>query len=289
MTELRIEYLVEAFRKILRPLVKILIRSGVRYDEFCQILKSVYIDSAIRDGIGLPGEPTFSKISIATGIGRKDIDDFVANASRMPKPKPTIQAALSEILHLWHTDPTYLGPYGVPLEIAIAQTKGRNFVDLVKAVDSTIDPGILLEELVRSGAVVKSGESYLKVISRTFLVPEPMSPVMMEHFGNTVTNLTDTLEFNMDPRNLVKRLQRSVYADRGLTREQIAEFEKFAVGKAEEFMIDVDNWLADFNAKEKPSSGPVVDVGISVFQYIRPKQAEPTIDKVLATRGSSAV
>ena len=275
------DYLVHAFRKILRPLVKILIRSGMRYDEFCQLVKGVYVESAILDGIGLPGEPTVSKLAIATGIGKRDVESYVNDSDRQIAPKKTIQVALSEILHRWHTDPTYLGPYGVPLEIEFSTAKGRSFADLANSVDSSIEPGVLLEELLKSGAVTNSGDRHLKVLSRTFLVPEPMSPVMLEYFGNTITNLTTTLEFNMDPARDSKRLQRSVYADRGLTASQIAEFESYAKAKAQEFMVEVDNWLADTFSKEEAADGPVFDVGISVFQYVRANAPEKSLRDAL--------
>jgi Family of unknown function (DUF6502) len=278
------DYLVHAFQKILRPLVKILIRSGVRYDEFCQLIKGVYIESGIRDGIGLPGDPSLSKVAIATGIGKRDVETYVSDSSRSIKPKRTIQAALSEVLHRWHTDPTYLGPYGVPLEIEFAAGKGRSFADLASSVDDSIEPGILLEELLKSGAVTNSGERHLKVLSRTFLVPEPMSPVMLEYFGNTITNLTTTLEFNMDPERSTKRLQRSVYADKGLTESQLAEFETYAKGKAQEFMVEVDNWLADTIPKDQKPGGPLFDVGISVFQYVRSDQPEPPLSEVVGSK-----
>jgi hypothetical protein len=275
------DYLVHAFQRILRPLVKILIRSGVRYDEFCQLIKGVYIESGIRDGIGLPGDPSLSKVAIATGIGKRDVEAYVADSSRSIKPKKTIQAALSEVLHRWHTDPTYLGPYGVPLEIEFSAGKSRSFTELASSVDESIEPGILLEELLKSGAVTSSGERHLKALSRTFLVPEPLSPVMLEYFGNTITNLTTTLEFNMDPDQASKRLQRSVYADRGLTESQVKEFESYAKAKVQEFMVEVDNWLADTIPKDQEPSGPLFDVGISVFQYVKPDQPEPSLADAL--------
>lgn len=278
------DYLVHAFQKILRPLVKILIRSGMRYEDFCQLVKGVYIESGIRDGIGLPGEPSLSKIAVATGIGKRDVEAYVHDAARLIQPKRTIQAALSEILHRWHTDPTYLGPYGVPLEIEFLVGKGRSFSELAASVDPTIEPGLLLEELLKSGAVTNSGERHLKVLSRTFLVPEPMSPVMLEYFGNTITNLTTTLEFNMDSEQSSKRLQRSVYADRGLTAQQLEEFEAYAKTKAQEFMVDIDNWLADSIPVEEKATEPVFDVGISVFQYVRSNTPEPSLATILGSQ-----
>lgn len=274
-------YLAEAFNKILRPLVKILIRSGVRYEEFCRIAKGVYIESAIRDGVGLPGESTATKVALATGVARRDVELHVADSANVPRPEKTIQATLSELLHRWHTESLFLGPYGIPLEVDYEGSVGsRSFQELCRQVDPSIDSTLLLEELLRIGVVAKSGERHLKVLSRTFLVPEPMSPVLLEYFGNTITDLTTTLEFNMDPGNQSKRLQRSVYADRGLTKAQIAEFEPFAKAKAQEFMVEIDNWLADTSSKIRMGDDPIYQVGLSVFQYVRPR-AEPPLESLI--------
>lgn len=273
-------HLVEAFRKILRPLVKILIRGGVRFEDFAQIVKAVYVESAIRDGTGTPGESNYSKVCMAVGLTRQEIDAEVNQSARAIVPRPTVAAALSQVLTKWHTESQYLGPYGVPLEIETTAGSARNFVDLVKSVDPDLDHVVLLDELLRSGTVVRTGERYLKVVSRAFLVPEPMSALMLEYFGNTVTNLTSTLEHNMDRTVLNKRLQRSVFADRGLTDKQISEFQVFATKKVQELMVELDNWLAD---APQPRNGaePIRDVGISVFQYIRTREPEPPL-KVVA-------
>lgn len=269
-------YLAEAFNKILRPLVKILIRSGVRYEEFCRIAKGVYIESAIRDGIGLSGAGTPTQVAVATGVTRRDVELHIADSANIPRPAKTIQAALSEILHRWHTEAVFLGPYGIPLEVEYEGAAGsRSFQELSRQVDPSVEPKAFLDELLRLGVVAKSGERHLKVLSRTFLVPEPMSPVLLEYFGNTITDLTTTLEFNMNPSNQAKRLQRSVYADRGLTKAQIADFEPFAKAKAHEFMVEIDNWLADTSSKIRFGDDPIYEVGLSVFQYVRPGTEAP--------------
>jgi hypothetical protein len=51
-------HLIHAFRKVLRPLVKILVRAGVRHDEFVEVIKGVYVESAVRDGTGQAGPLT---------------------------------------------------------------------------------------------------------------------------------------------------------------------------------------------------------------------------------------
>jgi hypothetical protein len=262
-------HLIHAFRKVLRPLVKILIRAGVRFDEFSEVIKGVYIESAIRDGIGRAGPLTRSRVALVTGITRSDVDRFVDNESLLASPPPTHATTLTEVLHLWNTDPRYLGPFGVPLEIDFDSTPGRCFADLVTRVNEKANAGVILEELQRSGVVVGSGERFYKVLSRTYVMPEAMSPVMLEHLGNTLNNLAETLEFNMGDPEAPKRLERSVFADNGLEVASLPAFEKFSRSRVQQLITDLDDWLARYG-RIFNDEAPRVTTGISIFHYVKP-------------------
>ena len=53
---------LQALTKILRPIVRLLIRSGIRYDEFADIACTAYVDSAAHDGIGDIRSPTIEQV-----------------------------------------------------------------------------------------------------------------------------------------------------------------------------------------------------------------------------------
>ena len=60
--------LLSAFGRLMKPLVRILLRNGVAYGEFAEVIKRVYVDvsaSAITDVGGVPSE---SKVAIKTAI-----------------------------------------------------------------------------------------------------------------------------------------------------------------------------------------------------------------------------
>jgi hypothetical protein len=267
-------HLAEAFRKILRPLVKVLIRAGVQFEEFARIAKGVYAESAIRDGSGMSGEATVSKLTMVTGLSRREFEAHIEAMERAVQPRPTLTAALTQLLHVWHTDPNYVGPYGVPLDLEISRSDKRNLHDLLSSVDPDLETPAVLEELLKAKLVERVGDRYLKVLTRTLLVAEPMSPEMLEYFGNAVTSLTSTLEHNMDPLAVPKRLQRAVFADDGLTDRQIMEFQRYATLKVQDLMVDLDNWLADAPGNLPDPRALKRDVGISIFQYIRSREKE---------------
>jgi hypothetical protein len=262
--------LIHTFRTILRPLVRVLFRAGVRFDEFLDLTRGIYVETAIRDAMDANKKITTGRISILSGVARREVDRLLVSDVWLHAPKPTDVAALAAILHRWHTDASFLGPYGVPLELPMTGQAGRNFAELVSGSPIRIDAQSAYEQLLAAKMIVKSGDTHVKVLSRTFVSPEPMSPEMLEHFGKTMRNLASTLDFNMTPSQPRKRIERSVFPDDGLPDELIDEYDNFVRERAQQLISDVDDWLAE--AARRPVLNPSnrTHLGVSVYQYVVP-------------------
>jgi uncharacterized protein DUF6502 len=270
------EHLLVALRRILRPIIGILIRAGIRFDDFSDVARGVYVESAIRDGLDRTTSMTRARVSMVTGLTRQQIDYYLDADGALPQAGPTLANALIEVLQKWHTDPQYAGPYGIPLELEFETSSGRSFRSLVALVDSQISPGLVLEELLRVGSVTHSGENHFRAVSRYFMTPMFMSPLQSEHFGNTLTRLAKTLEHNMNPQNPQKRLERFVVADRGLNAEVLPLFERYARERTSEFLVDLDNWLTPHSSSDETDFSGRVGTGLNVFLYVEsPEDEEP--------------
>jgi hypothetical protein len=263
------DQLLYAFRRVLRPLIRILVRSGVRYDEFLELIRGVYVETAVRDGLGDTRKPSRAKVSIWTGVPRRDVDHFIDNDGALPGAPRSLSNTLSEILNKWHTDPQFVGPYGIPLELEVHGQKSRSFNELVSMVDPQVDSHEVLEELIRLRTVVWSGDTHVRTVSRATIPVEEMSPAQIEFFGNALTRLANTLQFNLDRQNVEKRLERSVFSDRGLPSSVIPIFEKHVRERVTELLIDLDNWLSPYTSKGQPDA-PLERVGLAVFQFVDP-------------------
>ena len=233
------DQLLYAFRRVLRPLIRILVRSGVRYDEFLELVRGVYVEAAVRDGLGDGGKPSRSKVSISTGVPRRDVDRFIDNDGALPTAPKTLTATLSEILNKWHTDPHFVGPYGIPLELEVRSQKSRSFSELVTAVDPHAPVRDVLEELVRLRTVVWSGDTHVRTVSRAFIPVEEMSAAQLEFFGNALTRLANTLQYNMDRKNVQKRLERSVISGRAMPADVVPIFQKLVREKVTELLVEL--------------------------------------------------
>lgn len=277
------DQLLYALRRVLRPIVRVLIRAGIRFDEFAELVRGVFVETAIRDELDSVNTPTRARVSVVTGVSKQQVDYYIDNKDAIPAAKPTLASIMVEVLQKWHTEPQYVGPYGIPLELEFEdESGGRSFRTLVSLVDATVSPGVVLEELLKVGSVTYSGEQHFRAVSRYFMMPEPMSPQQIEYFGNTLTRLAQTLEFNMDPKNTSKRLERFVLADRGLPADVLPTFEKYARERATEFLLDLDNWLTPYSASNSADDdSPRIASGLNIFLYVEPAPDEQALSELV--------
>ncbi|MGH8317260.1 MAG: DUF6502 family protein [Steroidobacteraceae bacterium] len=263
--------LLYAVRRVLRPIIKLLIRAGISYGEFADLARGVYVESAIRDSTDRTGAPTRDRTAFLTGLTRQQVDYYIDNKDALPAAAPTLARVITEVLHKWHTDLQYQGPYGIPFELEFAGPGGRNFQTLVAQVDPKARAGLVLEDLLRSGAVIYSGEKHFRTITRWFMLPEALTPHRIEYFGASLTHLAQTLEYNFKFASAEdKRLERFVFADKGLPRAVMRNFEAYARERASRFLGEVDAWLARYGSVHSSPSVPRVDTGVHVFLYVEP-------------------
>jgi hypothetical protein len=277
--------LLDAITRILRPLVRMLVRAGINWDDFAEVGKRVFVETVVRDTKIGPELKSIPRIALTTGLPQREVEGILQNAADAGPRGPNVAVLLAEIVQQWHTTPAFNGPYGVPLDLDFDETPGRSFTALARRVTKDIAPRRLLDELIGGGAVVPAGPDHYKIVTRTFVFPSTMTPGMYDYFGTIMTDLAATVEFNMRDSVADKRLERSVFTDRPLTAAQIAAFQSFARTRVPELISELDNWLSRA-ATEAPAEGsePLFDTGINVFQFVRERTPDEPIESLYQPR-----
>ena len=73
----------------------------------------------------------------------------------------------------------------------------------------------------------------------------------------------------MNENNAAKRLERSVYAHKGLTTDELKLFENYMRERVQIIIADIDDWLGRLDTPEESEPDvPRYVAGLSVFQYI---------------------
>jgi len=157
--------ILDAFLVALRPVAKILLRFGIGYREFSEVVKTAFVDVASSE-YGLRGRPTnISRVAVMTGLTRKEVRRIREQLKEDQLIVEVKSTPLSEILHRWHSEDDFLDKSGRPRVLDFANQNG-SFADLVKRFGGDIPPGAMRTELKRVGAVEESENGQLKVLRR---------------------------------------------------------------------------------------------------------------------------
>lgn len=139
--------LLGAVRLVLRPLVKAMVARGVTLPVLVDALKALYVDVAEREfGLG-DKRPTDSRISILTGVHRKDVRSLRGSEGRA-RPRPTSPSISATVVGRWLGDPDFRDAAGAPL-ILPRSGPAPSFETLVGRVSKDVRPRTILDELVR--------------------------------------------------------------------------------------------------------------------------------------------
>jgi hypothetical protein len=279
------EHLRLALRMMLKPLVKLLVSQGVSHGDFSEAAKDVYVEVAIRH-FDKSSKVNQSKVAILTGLTRKEVKNVIDRALRSDAHSRNYSRP-ARVLAGWHSDPRFLGPYGVPLEIPYESSVEGGapcFVELVKIYSGDMAPRPMLKELMRIGAVVETDKGMLKVLRREF-IPEALSSELVERLGQVTHNFFSTAARNIEKSAPDEGVfERIVFAENGVTPTTVNLFDEFVKQRGQEFLEELDNWLV---AREKLEKGVprTIQTGFGMYHYIETPDAKMDLKELLIERG----
>ena len=192
------QHIRKAYRRLLHPLIRILMRNGFSAPETQELVRQVFVDAATSDeASGSEKSLSDGRIAIVTGLTRREVRRL-----RTGKGLESIDTSLSRIQRLiagWNQDPDFTGPYGLPLAVPFEAKDSSDvlsFTELVRRHGGGMPPRAMLEELLRTDLAVQEVDSKLiRNTGRTY-IPDQMDPAALERFGKVMARLADTLDFN---------------------------------------------------------------------------------------------
>lgn len=260
--------LLAAYARLLGPLIRILIRNGVPFDEFSKIAKQTYVEVAAKDF--RVGETTSSepRLSILTGLEATEVREINESFRSSSEEKTNTLDGIVRVLAAWHTDSNFTGPYGLPIELKFEDQSSINFARLAKENFSSIDPKDLLNKLIEVGLVTETEQGWFKVLARNYR-PEGSAPDGLEHLARTLSDMVNTLDHNSLEDNASKRLfERQVYTEDGIRAEDLPRFQAFASSKASVLLDEIDNWLTQLDKPNEMEKLTLI-TGMGIFNYVQ--------------------
>jgi len=214
--------LVNALRHLLQPLVRVLLRHQITFPYLSALLKGVYVEVGETELADESGPASASRLSLLTGIHRKDIRRLREEPSEGFAPPRAVSLG-ARLVARWTAAPEFLDSEGRPR--ALARTtedpkRGPCFDDLVASVSTDIRPRAVLDEWLRLGIVDLDAEDRVRLASDAF-VPSKGFDEKAHYFGRNLHDHVAAAGHNLSGEG-APLLERSVYYD-GLTEESVAE------------------------------------------------------------------
>jgi Family of unknown function (DUF6502) len=276
--ELRFQ-LTKAYRRLLNPLIRILIRNGVTATETTELVRQVFVDAATSDEFQFPGRRlSDTRVAILTGLSRKEVHRLRNQKENDRTGTPL--SRVSRVIAGWNQDPDFTGPYGLPLAIPFEddpKVDALSFTELVRRHSGDMAPRAMLDELVRIGLAELDDDGLIRNTGRTY-IPSKLDPASIERLGKIIARLADTLDVNnqVDDPSL-GRFERDVVTDIGLTEEQFRQFNVYLREKCQQLLETIDNYLAmqEGRVKAHESTGRLARkefiTGIGVYHFLDQK------------------
>ena len=276
MTEGTDRPLNKAMRKLLRPLVRLLLRNGVAYADFALLARQAFVDVAA-DDFDLPGrKQSVSRISVLTGINRKEVKRLLEEPRDNSVATEHNRAA--KVVSGWMRDKDYLNKSGKPDTLSWGDpTSAKAFESLVKKYSGDMPARSVLDELVRVGAVQLNDDRQVE-LTATGYVPFASNEELLRLSGESVTDLLNTIDFNLAETRDQTRLQLSV-AYNDVPAEGANLFRNLSREKSLELLTYLDNFLAtqdrSVNAEVAGEGRFRTGLGIYYFEEALPHTDDP--------------
>lgn len=263
---------VQTCRTILWPIASLLLKCGMTWREFSEVSKGVFVAVASQE-YGLNGRPTnVSRVSILTGVSRKEVARVRALLEQEADPLPNKTTDATRLLSGWHQDPDFVSAEGEP-RILDPEGEGASFATLWQRYGGDVPLTSMRKELERAGAITTLPDGALRA-ERRYFMPKSFDPEWLLNAGSMLRDLGSSITHNLDA-GPVTLMSQDVATGRhfigratndSVDLAALPEFEAFIEKNGEQFLEKVDKWLTEHEAK--PAAGGArkrARLGLGVF------------------------
>lgn len=241
--------LLRAIAYLLRPLVRLMIAKGVTYPTLGELLKRVYLHVAMDDFAVAGQRMTDSRISLLTGLHRKDVKRLREEPiDAMETPRMVTWG--SRLVSLWLVLPDYCDDAGEPRPLPRLSSQGGapSFERLAARVTRDIGGRAILDELVRNHIARIDEDDHVHLETKAF-IPRADSHKKLHYFASNLHDHMSAAVHNMLDQSPAL-LERSVdVAD--LSDTSMLALEKLAETQGMRALIEVNETAQSLVAMDR--------------------------------------
>ncbi len=277
---------VQALRRVLRPLIKLMLQNGVTIQYLNELLKRLFVEVADRDFRLDDKAPTDSRVSLLTGVHRKDVSRIRTLSSSERDDGPSIVPLGTQVVSRWTAQPRYLNDDGSPKALPRMASEGGevSFEALVSGINSDIRSRVVLDELLRLGVVSLTEQGRVKLNTQAF-VPSKGADEKAFYLGHNLGDHASAAVHNVmgagDPF-----MERSVHYS-GLSEMSIRQLGQMAEHMGMKALLSVNQTAMEAEACDRSEPGVTPKHRMTMGIYFYSESVEETDSSSTAANDQS--
>lgn len=246
---------------------------GITLPYFSNLLKDIYVEVAEQDFILDGKTQTDSRISLITGVHRKDVRRL-RSQKRSTAPAPSAVSMGAQVIATWVSDKKYLDGDGAPRQLPIRANSGRkrSFEQLVATVSrQDLRPRVVLDELLRLGIVTVTADDIV-VLEVDAFVPASGFEEKAHYFGQNVSDHIAAAAHNLGDEK-TRFLERSV-SYHGLSEADVARLKVLAEELAMGALKTVNSRARQMQRRNQAKSDAFQRINFGAYLFSEPAKDE---------------
>ncbi|SCK15362.1 DUF6502 family protein [Vogesella sp. LIG4] len=226
---------ISTIEHMLRPLVRLLLDHGVGYPSLIEMLKATYVSVAERHFRLAEKAQTDSRISLLTGVHRKDVKRLRGDGRHSEADAPLA----AQVLGRWTGDARFLDENKAPRVLPRLSRAGSelSFDALVQSINKDIRPRALLDEWLSVGVVTLDADDCVQ-LQLDSAVPSASRSDKLEFLGRNLHDHLAAVGANLR-ETPAPFMERCVFYD-GLTPGQVAQLQAMATQRAMDTLLELN-------------------------------------------------
>lgn len=233
---------------MLRPLAQLMIARGVTLPALVGAMKEIFVDVAVQR-FSLDGRPpSDSRISLLTGVHRKDVRAIRAQSRPLSQPRGSGLPAT--VIGRWLARPDLLDDVGRPRPLPRPE-----FDALVASVSKDVRPRTVLDELLRLGLVESAEGDAVRLLTDAFVPARDGEELLGFLQQNLHDHLAAATANILAPPGAPRMLERAVYYN-NLRPADVERLEAEARTLALAALRHLNGLAVEMQVAARDSSGP---------------------------------
>ena len=208
--ELCNQSLQNALEQVLGPLARLAVGQGLPYAQAEELFKRAYVRAArdARRAARAPAARDISQVSVATGIGRREVKRITESLEPPALQRP---APATRLFLRWASDPALRSVDGRPMALP-RSGPAPSFEALAAGVTRHVHPRSLLDELTRLKLAEASPDGQFVRLLRESFVPPADDPRLLAFVAHNVGDHLSAAASNVLHHDR-KHMEQAIYTD----------------------------------------------------------------------------